>query len=205
MTPLTLPSVRASCSDLEQYSGRIAAAVLFQSEQQNSNVCENERDHKSAAGCAVGRRWHEREAGTASRAVAVAGAGQQRCGHQERPRATSGAAPSHHHGTSCAHVTRLLCSWRTGSGSSDLRSIHDQSAAAAVVADAGRRGRRAGAAAGGCSERATTPCAAAARSRATAVCALAHGSGRSGAGWHFETSLVRIVMCVLSCRTFYLT
>ena len=27
---------------------------------------------------AIGRRWHEREAGTASRAVAVAGAGQQR-------------------------------------------------------------------------------------------------------------------------------
>ena len=176
MLPPALASVRASRSDLACNSGRIALAVTRQSAQQNSNRREHGRDHKSAAGCAVGRRWHEREAGTASRAVAVAGAGQQRCGHQERPRATSGAAPSHHHGTSCAHVTRLLCSWRTGSGSSDLRSIHDQTAAAAVVADAGRRGRRAGAAAGGCSERATTPCAAAARSRATAVTCVCFGT-----------------------------
>ena len=49
--PIVLASVRVCLSDLEQYSGRIAAAVLLQTAHANSKTRENGRYRKSAGRC----------------------------------------------------------------------------------------------------------------------------------------------------------
>ena len=49
--PILLASVRVCLSDLEQYSGRIAAAVLLQIPHANSKTREQEVYRKSAGRC----------------------------------------------------------------------------------------------------------------------------------------------------------